>query len=313
MSLHPLAASPTPRPFRGRRFDRADTLAPTLFNHGPASPPAARPAAGPRARTRLPDPAKPHDALLVLDIETVPDADLMPPDWPEDRFPKAAWHRIVAISFVEAAIHRDPETGQEAYAVTSCRSGGEAGWDEWRLLKGFWRHFEGGNFRVVSWNGRSFDVPALLQRSMMHGVPAPAWFQRGTKFEGYRNRYAIDWHADLMEAMADFGAAPRLTLDEAAALVGAPGKMGEHGSNVSALIAAGEPGRVRDYCETDCLNLTIVYLRWAYLTGRTGPEAHDAAVRGLMAYLDAERGRRPHLGRFADAWVPKQGASPFVG
>ena len=68
------------------------------------------------------------------------------------------------------------------------------------------------------------------------------------------------------------------------------------------MIARGEIGRVRAYCETDCLNLFVLYLRWAHLTGRTGPEAHDAAIDGLIRYLESERAARPHLGAFVDAW-----------
>ena len=74
-----------------------------------------------------------------------------------------------------------------------------------------------------------------------------------------------------------------------------PGKLGEHGSQVAAMVARGEIGRVQAYCETDCLNLFVLYLRWAHLTGKTSPEAHDAAVDGLIRYLGAERLARPHL------------------
>ncbi|GJD63445.1 hypothetical protein MPEAHAMD_3613 [Methylobacterium frigidaeris] len=105
-----------------------------------------------------------------------------------------------------------------------------------------------------------------------------------------------------MEAMAEYGACARLTLEEAAGLVALPGKLGEHGSQVAAMVARGEIGRVRAYCETDCLNLFVLYLRWAHLTGKTSPEAHDAAVDGLIWYLGAERLARPHLGVFVDAW-----------
>ena len=38
------------------------------------------------------------DTLMMLDIETVPDPILTPADWPADRFPKAMWHQVVAIS-----------------------------------------------------------------------------------------------------------------------------------------------------------------------------------------------------------------------
>ena len=276
----------------------------TRFAFMPSATPAARAATDPRpahvassakaGRGRSFDGAPAHDALLALDIETVPDADLTPGDWPADRFPKNAWHRIVAISFVTADILRG-SNGWEGYALTACRSGGEEDWDEARLLAAFWRFFEAGRYRVVTWNGRAFDMPTILARSMMHGIEAPAWFRRGTKWEGYRHRFAPDWHTDLMDATSEYGAAQRMTLDEAAAAIGLPGKLGEHGSQVAAMVAAGEMGRVRAYCETDCVNLFALYLRWAHLTGRTDAAAHDRAILDLEDYLDRGREARPHL------------------
>jgi predicted PolB exonuclease-like 3'-5' exonuclease len=272
-----------------------------LDGHAPAAPQRHRPDR-PEARTGVAEPAGLHQALLVLDIETVPDEEQVPSDWPSEKFPKAAWHKVVAVSFVEAAIARDAATGTEAYQIRSCRSGGEPGWDEERLLRAFWKFFAAGRYRVVTWNGRSFDLPTLLLRSLMHGIAVPSWYRRGTKWDGYGHRYAVDWHSDLMEVLAEFGACARLTLEEAAGLLALPGKLGEHGSQVAAMIARGEIGRVRAYCETDCLNLFVLYLRWAHLTGRTGPEAHDAAIDGLIRYLGSERAARPHLGAFVDAW-----------
>lgn len=312
--MQPFKSSrPSPRP-------RADPIVPSAHADGVGPAPCdrgstpANPRPLPPTRLLRPlDDAFPHDALLALDIETVVDPDLCPADWDAaTRFPKPAWHRVVAISVVEASLRRDDRDGSEIYAIRSCRSGGEPGWSEERLLRTFWRMFEGGRYRVVTWNGRGFDVPTLLLRSMRHGIATPAWFRRGTRFAGYGHRYAVDWHTDLMEAMADFGASARLTLDEGAALIGAPGKLGESGAEVPSLVAAGEIRRVRDYCETDVLNLLIVYVRWAHLTGRTGAAAHDAAVEGLIGYLEAERGTRPHLGRFIDEWRRRSGPGLLV-
>ena len=249
-----------------------------------------------------------RDALLALDIETVPDTDLMPPGWPADKFPKNAWHRIVCISFVTADIER--VDGLEAYSVTSCRTGGEADRDEARLLKAFWRFFRERQYRVLTWNGRAFDMPTILSRSLMYGIDASAWFQDGSRWEGYRHRFATDWHLDLMDAMSEHGAAQRLTLEEGAAMIGLPGKMGEHGSCVSSMVAAGDVERVRAYCETDCLNLAVLYFRWAFLTGRTDTVGHDKAVSGMIDLLGGERGARPHLGHFLDAWLANADRRP---
>lgn len=288
-----------------RRPQRTADLDPAPDPHGEANrvvPTADRPAPGAHVRSRIVRESEPHDGLLALDIETVPDSALLPRDWDPERFAKPAWHRIVAISFVEFGITRSGSGTYEAYHLRTCRSGGEPCWNEERLLRAFWKFFEAGHYRLLTWNGRSFDVPTILLRSMRYGIAVPCWFRRGSRWSGYGQRYAIDWHIDLMEVLAGFGASSRLTLDEAAALVGAPGKLGEHGANVAALMEAGEIGRVRGYCETDCLNLAIVYLRWAHLSGRMRDDSHDRAIGDLIAYLEAEGSSRPHLARFLDAW-----------
>ena len=81
-----------------------------------------------------------HDNIICLDIETVPDRTLIP-DWDDGKFPpKPIWHQIVAISFVAARIEYDKGLPVK-YAVERCRSGGDADWDEQRLLSRFWQYF----------------------------------------------------------------------------------------------------------------------------------------------------------------------------
>ena len=288
---------------------RAPQPAASTGGAGDASIGAAR-----RPASRWGEPTPEPEALLVFDIETTPDERLMPADWPADKFPKIAWHRIVAISFVEADILRNRATARESYSITGCRSGGEESWDEARLLRGFWRYFSTRDFRCISWNGRGFDIPALLHRSMVHGIAAPKWFGQGSRWSGYGTRYSADWHTDLMDVMSTYGASSRLTLEEASAMIGLPGKMGEHGSHVADMIARGEIGRVRAYCETDVLNAAVVYFRHQHLSGRIDDNAHDAAVGGVMDLLRRERHERPHLGRFLDAWQQVSSERPaFVG
>lgn len=250
-------------------------------------------------RSRPVDVHAPHDRVLCLDIETVIDEALLPAGWPADRFPKPLWHRVVAISYVQARIERD--SGSTRYAVEACRSGGEPGWDEERLLRGFWAHFERHRFQVVTWNGRAFDMPVLLQRAMVHGIATPAWYARGHGRMSYGQRYA-DRHVDLMDVLSGHGASTRLGLDEACAALGLPGKPGTSGADVADLIAAGELGRVRDYCESDALNTHLLFLRQAFAAGGLDATQHDAAVDDLVGYLAAERGGRPHLGAFLDTW-----------
>jgi len=242
-----------------------------------------------------------HDHLLCLDIETVPDRDLIPADWPADRFPKPIWHRVVAISVVEARIESDGAE-RERYIVECCRSGGRAEWDEPRLLAAFWRHFGQRHMRMVTWNGRAFDMAVLQMRSMIHGLTADAWTQRGNRWNNYTQRYAPDWHCDLMEVLSDYGASPRMGLEEAARAMGLPGKIGGHGSEVATMVEQGNIEQVRAYCEGDVLNLFGLYVRWALLTGRVDATGHNASMESLVRFLEEGRAERPHLGYFLDAW-----------
>jgi predicted PolB exonuclease-like 3'-5' exonuclease len=246
-----------------------------------------------------------HDRLLCLDIETVPDRDLVPADWGH-KFPKPMWHRVVAISVVEAVIERD-DAGRERYRVECCRSGGEADWDERRLLQAWWRHFSDCSARVVTWNGKGFDLPVLRLRAMIYGIPAEPWFTRGDKWNGYTQRYAPDWHCDLMDQLADYGAHARMSLQEAAVALGLPGKIGGNGAEVADMVERGEVDKVRAYCEADCLNLFVLYVRWAFLTGRLDAAGHDARCRASWSACRGSARSGRILGRFSMRGAARRG------
>ncbi len=49
----------------------------------------------------------------------------------------------------------------------------------------------------MTWNGRGFDLPVLRLRAMVHGLSAEGWFRGDSKWDGYAQRYAPDWHCEL--------------------------------------------------------------------------------------------------------------------
>jgi hypothetical protein len=85
-----------------------------------------------------------------------------------------------------------------------------------------------------------------------------------------------------------------------AMLLGLPGKLGFDGSQVWETYLAGDLARIRAYCETDVLNTWLIWLRFAQLRGELSPEAHQAELERVKAYLRAAR--EPHLGEFLRAW-----------
>mgnify|MGYP002857425338 CR=1 FL=1 len=264
-----------------------------------------------------------HKSLFVFDIETVPDTDSVQnltgfsdPNVTERRaeleryhleitqgknaFPRHPLHRVVAISFLEAEI--EYFGGQERYYLKELRSGGEQGFSEDQLLQGFFQYFEHLKPRLVSFNGRAFDLPVLKYRAMAHGIAAPWLYSSGDKWNSYQSRYSIDWHCDLLDVLRDYGASSPVKLAEICAVMGFPGKFGWDGSQVTNMIDAGKIQEVRDYCETDVLNTYLVYLRSMLHRGVISRDGYNRSVSDIITMIENSRTTRPHLFDFLEAW-----------
>lgn len=204
-------------------------------------------------------------------------------------------HRVVAI----AAVMRS----QEICKVWSL-GGPEA--PERELIQ---RFFEGiGKYTptLVSWNGGGFDLPVLHYRALLHGIGAPRYWETGDEDNGFRwNNYTnrFHWrHTDLMDVLSGYQARAVAPLEEIAALLGLPGKLGMHGSRVWERFQAGDIVSIRNYCETDVLNTYLVYLRFQLMRGRLQDAEYQRECRLLREVLVTED--KSHLNEFVQAWNP---------
>jgi predicted PolB exonuclease-like 3'-5' exonuclease len=225
---------------------------------------------------------------LVLDIETVPDRELWTPP-PEgapgerDRsFPPLYACRPVVIG----VIWLDDDL--------SCRRIGilGEGKSEAEMMADFGDFVSRVKPLLVTWNGRSFDLPVLALRALRHGVDF-GWYYRGL---GYRYRFSEDGHLDLGDVIADFGAARMTSLDGAARLIGLPGKLGVDGSQVEGLFQAGQMDALRRYCLSDVAQTAFVLLRYRLVTRDITVETYRRAAEGLLAALEADGRFGPLLG-----------------
>lgn len=271
-----------------------------------------------------------HQSLFVFDIETVPDTDAVPNligvdggssvaerraaldayhleiTGGKNSFPRQPFHKVVAVSFLSAEIERDGR--HENYYLKELRSGGKTDSPEHDLVAGFFKWLDQRHPRLVSYNGRGFDIPVLRHRAMVHGIQARAFHDISNKWENYTSRYAQDFHCDLQEALTDFGAASRgLKLNEICAVLGFPGKVGVDGSQVAPMYDDGKIAEIRDYCETDVLNTYLVYLRYQLTRDRMTKDGYNRSIADVVALIEAEREDRPHLGEFLEAWGEASG------
>ena len=258
--------------------------------------------------------------VFVFDIETVPDVDTGRRLYDleglsdaevanvmfhkrrqvtgESEFLPLHLHRVVAISAVLAAPGR--------FRVWSL---GEEGDGEAEIIRRFYDGIERFTPVLVSWNGGGFDLPVLHYRSLLHGIPAPRYWETGDEDNSFRwNNYLSRYHArhtDLMDVLSGYQPRATARLDEVAVMLGLPGKMGMSGARVWDSFQAGDLAGIRNYCETDVLNTYLIYLRFELVRGRLQPAEYEARCEEVRPALAASG--KPHLQAFAAAWREGRG------
>ena len=146
---------------------------------------------------------------------------------------------------------------------------------------------------LVTWNGRGFDLPVLMLRSLRYGVSAP-WYYRKP---AYRYRYSTDGHLDLCDVLSDHGATRMTSLHGAARLIGLPGKDGVDGSQVEALYRTGQIEALRGYCLSDVAQTAFLFLRYRLLAGLLDRAAYTVAASQLLATITADARLTPLVDR----------------
>jgi predicted PolB exonuclease-like 3'-5' exonuclease len=174
------------------------------------------------------------------------------------------YHRLVALSAVIA-----DEFGN--FIKVGDFGGGKD--DEEVIIRDFFGYIDRTNPKLISFNGRGFDMPMLLIRAMRYNISFPAWFDQNnpmlnkTKWENYRQRFAEAFHTDLLESLGGFGAVRNLKLDTLCTMAGLPGKYDVSGEQVSDLYYAGKLEQIQEYCQSDVLNTYWLYLKYELLRG----------------------------------------------
>lgn len=211
-------------------------------------------------------------------------------------FARQPFHQIVAISFLHAQIDR--EDGKEFYHLQEIRSGGTLEFDESKLIQGFFQYVEQIKPRLVSFNGRSFDLPVIKYRAMKHGI-APKWFYTNDK---YSYRYSFEHHCDLLDQLSDYGASARIKMQEACAILGIPNKLGCDGSQIESLYHSRKLSEIRDYCELDVVATYLIYLNFARHRGICTNDAFNYAKEDLLQYLQMNQDTKQHFGKFLESY-----------
>jgi predicted PolB exonuclease-like 3'-5' exonuclease len=157
---------------------------------------------------------------------------------------------------------------------------------------------------LVTFNGRSFDIPLMELSAFRYGVSVPAWFNIYDKsFEQNRNRYNLQSHLDLHEILTNFGSSWfRGGLNLAACLLNKPGKLDVQGNMVQDLHAQGKLAEISEYCRCDVLDTYFVFLRVQVLMGRLTLEQELELVGSTKRMLESQSDSHPAYRAYLDQW-----------
>jgi 3'-5' exonuclease len=255
-------------------------------------------------------------AYLIMDTESVPDGKLVAAvKYPKDHLtPEEAVRRAQETAREQSFNGSDflPVTFQFPVAVCMLRVGadftlqkisrlGEPDYKPRQIVDQFWNGFVQlrnkykDKVKLVTFNGRGFDMPLLELAAFRYGCKGGEHFQN-------RNRYGCT-HLDLMDWLSNFGALRMAGgLDVLVKLLGKPGKMSVTGQEVYQLHLEGKAQEINDYCMFDTLDTYFVFLRTRVMLGELTLEKEHQLECAAKEFVQNHRDQYPALNQYLENW-----------
>lgn len=261
--------------------------------------------------------------MCIFDIETVPDTELLARDFLESDakssqlcemamakqkeksgsdFLPVAYHRIVSIASVI--------TDEYGHFIKVGNFGkkdeigicGDINAIEKNLIEDFLKFFNRSQPKLVSFNGRGFDLPTIMLRAMRYNLCATAYYEQDnptfnkSKWENYRQRFSERFHTDLLDSLGHFGLIRSLRLDSVCSTLGIPGKYDMNGSDVykiyydETINFDEKMAKIDEYCQSDVLNTYWVYLKYELLKGELALEDYYSILNEFCEKIPQNAG-----------------------
>ncbi|MCQ2879517.1 3'-5' exonuclease [Helicobacter pylori] len=166
---------------------------------------------------------------------------------------------------------------------------------EKELLEDFFKYFNEKQPRLISFNGRGFDIPLLTLKALKYNLTLDAFYNQENKWENYRARYSEQFHLDLMDSLSHYGSVRGLNLNGVCSMMNIPGKFDVSGDLVHAIyynpkISQKEKkGIIDGYCQSDVLNTYWLFLKYEVLKGALNKEQYLGLLNDFLAKFPKEK------------------------
>lgn len=252
-----------------------------------------------------------RSAYLVMDTESVPDGRLLGlVKYPNQGLsPEAAITRALADTkertgsdFLGASFMYPVAVcviaADEEFALKSITCLDAPQYRPAEIVRTFWSRLAATkNARLVTFNGRGFDLPLLELAAFRYGCNIRDYLANGN-----RDRYKTSY-IDLMEWLNNYGACRHAGgLNLLSKMLGKPGKMEVAGNMVYTMFQQGKLQEINDYCMHDTLDTYFVFLRTRVLTGDLTLEQEGDLVQRARAFIQEKVAELPALRTYLDNW-----------
>lgn len=249
--------------------------------------------------------------FLVVDTESVPDGDLLARvKYPGELLtPEAAIERARQEQRETSWSGSDfiPVTFQTPVAVCVLRVGVDFGLQRIscldapsfrpaEIVKKFWAGVELYKAKLVTFNGRGFDLPLLEFAAFRQALCIKDYLTTA------RNRFG-GGALDLQEFFSNYGACRMVGgLNLLAKMLGLPGKMDVRGDQVLDLWRADKVKKINDYCLCDTLDTYFIFLRSRVMTGDLESDQEQYLVAQARDFLENQVDEWPVVKEYLAGW-----------
>lgn len=211
---------------------------------------------------------------LILDLETRPDPSMGVYKDDPDAFPPPPYHMVTTAAWMTIDMGSARVAPGEVPVPPSASFGVAQG--EVFALREVARMLAS-KPKLVTFNGRRFDLPVVTMRSLKHRVVQRALLGKDRGID-YLYRYRDD-HVDVMDALSLSGAGVNASQHDVARMLGLPGKHVGSGAGVGTMT----PEQEAAYCLDDVAQLALIYCEWRRLNGVEVEPVRDLILGAIEA------------------------------